>query len=227
MSSMGKALLYFLNVNLVDEGKPCGEIGSRRSWYHPNWGWYKCITCQPWCAGPHWKGTWYTISLLTWTTAGGLVSSWPWGILLFRSRTQGSGLGDFGSTQMFRVLGLPCVCTWSSDWLIHFVDTGDSFSHKRLFMQASPTLAAAYSISKAVRIPVMCASGISAVTAPMARAAGAAGVVWTVSLSCSFLCVSLWNCYTNLLCPIPLWPLTIILMYSFNVGRVLDQLSTN
>jgi hypothetical protein len=96
--------------------------------------------------------------------------------LLFRSRTQGSGLGDFGSTQMFRVLGLPCVCTWSSDWLIHFVDTGDSFSHKMLFVQASPTLAAAYSISKAVRIPVMCASGISAVTAPMACAAGAAGV---------------------------------------------------
>ncbi len=67
MSSMGKAMLYFLNVNVVDEGKPCGEIGSRRSWYHPNWGWYKRITCQPWCAGPHWKGTWYTISLLTWT----------------------------------------------------------------------------------------------------------------------------------------------------------------
>lgn len=67
------------------------------------------------------------------------------------------------------------------------MDTGDS-SHKRLFVQASPTLAAAYSISKAVRIPVMCASGISAVTAPMACAAGAAGVVCTVSLSCSFLC---------------------------------------
>ena len=44
-------------------------------------------------------------------------------------------------------------------------------------MQASPTLAAAYAISKAVRIPVMCASGISAVTAPMACGAGAAGVV--------------------------------------------------
>jgi hypothetical protein len=45
-----------------------------------------------------------------------------------------------------------------------------------LIEKASPTLAAAYSISKAVRIPVMCASGISAVTAPMACAAGAAGV---------------------------------------------------
>ncbi|KAJ0083085.1 hypothetical protein Patl1_10173 [Pistacia atlantica] len=41
---------------------------------------------------------------------------------------------------------------------------------------ASPTLAAAYSISRAVRIPVMCASGISVVTAPMAITAGAAGV---------------------------------------------------
>jgi hypothetical protein len=44
-------------------------------------------------------------------------------------------------------------------------------------MQASPTLAAAYAISKAVRIPVMRASGVSAVTAPMACGAGAAGVV--------------------------------------------------
>jgi thiamine monophosphate synthase len=45
-----------------------------------------------------------------------------------------------------------------------------------LIEKASPTLAAAYAISKAVRIPVMCASGISAVTAPMACGAGAAGV---------------------------------------------------
>ncbi|KAK3032679.1 hypothetical protein RJ639_036743 [Escallonia herrerae] len=41
---------------------------------------------------------------------------------------------------------------------------------------ASPTLAAAYSISRAVKIPVMCSSGLSAVTAPMAITAGAAGV---------------------------------------------------
>jgi hypothetical protein len=42
--------------------------------------------------------------------------------------------------------------------------------------KASPTLAAAYSISRAVSIPVMCASGISDVTASMAIAAGAAGI---------------------------------------------------
>ncbi|KAL2930775.1 Uncharacterized protein RDABS01_036185 [Bienertia sinuspersici] len=41
---------------------------------------------------------------------------------------------------------------------------------------ATPTLAAAYSISRAVKIPVMCSSGLSAVTAPMAITAGAAGV---------------------------------------------------
>lgn len=45
-----------------------------------------------------------------------------------------------------------------------------------LIEKASPTLAAAYAISKAVRIPVMCASGLSAVTAPIACGAGAAGV---------------------------------------------------
>ncbi|OMO66580.1 hypothetical protein CCACVL1_21074 [Corchorus capsularis] len=45
-----------------------------------------------------------------------------------------------------------------------------------LIEKATPTLAAAYSISRAVRIPVMCASGLSAVTAPMAITAGAAGV---------------------------------------------------
>ncbi|KAG6522673.1 hypothetical protein ZIOFF_019820 [Zingiber officinale] len=42
---------------------------------------------------------------------------------------------------------------------------------------ATPTLAAAYSISRAVQIPVMCSSGLSAVTAPMALTAGAAGVL--------------------------------------------------
>ncbi|XP_047307932.1 uncharacterized protein ycf23-like [Impatiens glandulifera] len=45
-----------------------------------------------------------------------------------------------------------------------------------LIEKASPTLSAAYSISRAVKIPVMCSSGLSAVTAPMAIAAGAAGV---------------------------------------------------
>ncbi|KAG9447979.1 hypothetical protein H6P81_014107 [Aristolochia fimbriata] len=45
-----------------------------------------------------------------------------------------------------------------------------------LIEKASPTLAAAYSISRAINIPVMCSSGLSAVTAPMALTAGAAGV---------------------------------------------------
>ncbi|CAN4082057.1 unnamed protein product [Withania somnifera] len=45
-----------------------------------------------------------------------------------------------------------------------------------LIEKATPTLAAAYSISRAVNIPVMCSSGLSAVTAPMAIIAGAAGV---------------------------------------------------
>ncbi|KAI3498106.1 hypothetical protein L1887_33857 [Cichorium endivia] len=45
-----------------------------------------------------------------------------------------------------------------------------------LIEKANPTLAAAYTISRAVQIPVMCASGLSAVTAPMAITAGASGV---------------------------------------------------
>lgn len=45
-----------------------------------------------------------------------------------------------------------------------------------LMEKAAPTLAAAYEISRAVSVPVLCASGISTVTAPMAIAAGAAGV---------------------------------------------------
>ncbi|XP_042465990.1 uncharacterized protein ycf23-like [Zingiber officinale] len=45
-----------------------------------------------------------------------------------------------------------------------------------LIEKATPTLAAAYSISRAVQIPVMCSSGLSAVTAPMALTAGVAGV---------------------------------------------------
>ncbi|CAN1847112.1 Uncharacterized protein ycf23 [Linum perenne] len=46
-----------------------------------------------------------------------------------------------------------------------------------LIEKATPTLAAAYAISRAVNIPVMCSSGLSAVTAPMAITAGAAGGV--------------------------------------------------
>ncbi|CAM9453303.1 unnamed protein product, partial [Laminaria digitata] len=42
--------------------------------------------------------------------------------------------------------------------------------------RAAPTLAAAHAISRAVEIPVMAASGLSDITAPMALAAGARGV---------------------------------------------------
>lgn len=42
--------------------------------------------------------------------------------------------------------------------------------------KAAPTLAAAYSISRAVSVPVLCASGLSSVTVAMAIAAGASGV---------------------------------------------------
>ncbi|MEO0375249.1 MAG: DUF561 domain-containing protein [Cyanobacteria bacterium P01_A01_bin.17] len=45
-----------------------------------------------------------------------------------------------------------------------------------LIEKAAPTLAAASEISKAVSVPVMCASGLSDVTAPLAIAAGAQGV---------------------------------------------------
>ncbi len=45
-----------------------------------------------------------------------------------------------------------------------------------LIEKAAPTLAAAYEISRAVSVPVLCASGLSSVTVPMAIAAGAAGV---------------------------------------------------
>jgi len=45
-----------------------------------------------------------------------------------------------------------------------------------LIEKAAPTLAAAYEISRAVQVPVLCASGLSSVTAPLAIAAGAAGV---------------------------------------------------
>ncbi|MBD2198193.1 MULTISPECIES: DUF561 domain-containing protein [Calothrix] len=45
-----------------------------------------------------------------------------------------------------------------------------------LIEKAAPTLAAAFEISRAVSVPVLCASGISSVTAPLAIASGAAGV---------------------------------------------------
>ncbi len=45
-----------------------------------------------------------------------------------------------------------------------------------LIEKATPTLAAAYEISRAVQVPVLCASGLSNVTAPLAIAAGAAGI---------------------------------------------------
>ena len=45
-----------------------------------------------------------------------------------------------------------------------------------LIEKAAPTLAAAHAISHAISVPVLCASGISDITAPMALAAGAAGV---------------------------------------------------
>ena len=45
-----------------------------------------------------------------------------------------------------------------------------------LIEKAAPTLAAAYEISRVVTVPVLCASGLSSVTAPMAIAAGAKGV---------------------------------------------------
>ncbi|GAB4366625.1 MAG: DUF561 domain-containing protein [Elainellaceae cyanobacterium] len=45
-----------------------------------------------------------------------------------------------------------------------------------LIEKAAPTLAAAYEISRAVAVPVLCASGLSSVTAPLAIAAGASGI---------------------------------------------------
>ncbi len=45
-----------------------------------------------------------------------------------------------------------------------------------LIEKAAATLAAAHSISKALDVPVLCASGLSNVTIPMAIAAGASGV---------------------------------------------------
>jgi hypothetical protein len=45
-----------------------------------------------------------------------------------------------------------------------------------LIEKAAPTLAAACEISRAVSVPVLCASGLSSVTVPMAIASGASGV---------------------------------------------------
>jgi DhnA family fructose-bisphosphate aldolase class Ia len=45
-----------------------------------------------------------------------------------------------------------------------------------LIEKAAPTLAAAAEISRAVAVPVLCASGLSSVTVPLAIAAGASGV---------------------------------------------------
>ncbi len=45
-----------------------------------------------------------------------------------------------------------------------------------LIEKAAPTLAAAFEIARAVSIPVLCASGLSSVTAPLAIAAGASGI---------------------------------------------------
>lgn len=45
-----------------------------------------------------------------------------------------------------------------------------------LIEKASPTIASAYVISRAVDVPVLCASGLSNVTIPMAIASGACGV---------------------------------------------------
>jgi deoxyribose-phosphate aldolase len=45
-----------------------------------------------------------------------------------------------------------------------------------LIEKAAPTLAAAYEIARAVDVPVLCASGLSNVTAPLAISAGAVGI---------------------------------------------------
>ena len=45
-----------------------------------------------------------------------------------------------------------------------------------LIEKAAPTLAAAYEIARVVNVPVLCASGLSSVTVPLAISAGAAGV---------------------------------------------------
>jgi len=51
-----------------------------------------------------------------------------------------------------------------------------SMGIQELIETAAPTIASAYALSRAVSIPVMCASGLTDVTAPLALAAGARGV---------------------------------------------------
>ena len=51
-----------------------------------------------------------------------------------------------------------------------------SMGVQELIEKAAPTLASAFALSRAVTIPVMCASGLTDVTAPLALAAGAKGV---------------------------------------------------
>ena len=51
-----------------------------------------------------------------------------------------------------------------------------SMGVQELIEKAAPTLASAYALSRAVSIPVMCASGLTDVTCPLALAAGARGV---------------------------------------------------
>lgn len=51
-----------------------------------------------------------------------------------------------------------------------------SMGVQELIEKAAPTLASAFALSRAVTIPVMCASGLTDVTCPLAIAAGARGV---------------------------------------------------
>ena len=51
-----------------------------------------------------------------------------------------------------------------------------SMGVQELIETAAPTIASAFALSRAVKIPVMCASGLTDVTAPLALAAGARGV---------------------------------------------------
>lgn len=54
--------------------------------------------------------------------------------------------------------------------------TAGKLGVQELIEIAAPTLASAYALSRAVNIPVMCASGLTDVTVPLALAAGAKGV---------------------------------------------------
>lgn len=52
----------------------------------------------------------------------------------------------------------------------------NQLSLEEVMAKAIPTLSSAYSLSKVVKIPILCASGLTDVTAPLALAAGAKGV---------------------------------------------------